>query len=45
MLPKDLIGTPHAPLDPLNRLLWAVGVLSGGGFAEQASGEGVTDSA
>lgn len=27
MLPKDLIGTPHAPLDPLNRLLWAVGVL------------------
>jgi superfamily I DNA/RNA helicase len=27
MLPKDLIGTPHAPLEPLNRLLWAVGVL------------------
>ncbi|WP_370012857.1 UvrD-helicase domain-containing protein [Nocardiopsis sp. LDBS0036] len=26
-LPKDLIGTPYAPLEPLNRLLWAVGVL------------------
>ena len=26
-LPKDLIGTPYAPLDPLNRFLWAVGVL------------------
>ncbi|GAA1467299.1 UvrD-helicase domain-containing protein [Nocardiopsis exhalans] len=27
MLPKELIGTPHAPLEPLNRLLWAIGVL------------------
>lgn len=26
-LPKDLIGTPRAPLEPLDRLLWAIGVL------------------